>query len=312
MPTTTRPLTGEMRTAVLRVAAQHGARNIRVFGSVARGEAGPDSDLDLLVDFESGRSLLDQVALTQDLERLLGRPVDVVTEDGLYWLLRRRIMGEASPAVTKDVRVYLAHIVESIDKIERFTVDGKVRFLQDPMVHDAVVRDLEIIGEAAKRIDGVYRTAHPDVPWRALAGLRDVLIHQYEGVDLERVWTVVERDLPRVRLAIGSLLSRSTRMKRRRSAANRPNHQVIRRMARPESWWAEDCADLSGVGLGNAAARVQPHPEERGLTGAHCTGPTAEAGLLGLSAPAIRSDDGPRAAIKRLTAAGPRAVPEHE
>ena len=97
MSAPTKPLTDEVRAAVLRLAAQHGARDIRVFGSVSRGEAGPDSDLDLLVDFEPGRSLLDQVALTQDLEQLLGRHVDVVTEDGLYWLLRRRIVGEARP-----------------------------------------------------------------------------------------------------------------------------------------------------------------------------------------------------------------------
>jgi len=108
--------------------------------------------------------------------------------------------------VTKDVRVYLAHILESIDKIERFTADGRDRYLRDPMVHDAVIRNLEIIGEAAKRVDDAYRAAHPGVPWRALAGLRDVLIHQYEGVDLEGVWTVVERDLPQVRLGIRSLL----------------------------------------------------------------------------------------------------------
>ena len=90
-------MTDEMRAAVLRLAAQHGARDVRVFGSVARGEAGADSDLDLLVDFEPGRSLLDQVALSQELEALLGRRVDVVTEQGLYWLLRRRILGEARP-----------------------------------------------------------------------------------------------------------------------------------------------------------------------------------------------------------------------
>ena len=77
--------------------------------------------------------------------------------------------------MTKDVRVYLAHILESIDKIERFTADGRDRYLRDPMVHDAVIRNLEIIGEAAKRVDDAYRAAHPGVPWRALAGLRDVL-----------------------------------------------------------------------------------------------------------------------------------------
>lgn len=90
-------LTDETRTAIRRLAALHGARDVRVFGSIARGDADPDSDLDLLVDFEPGRSLLDQVALRLDLEELLDRRVDVVTEAGLSRLLRRRIMGEARP-----------------------------------------------------------------------------------------------------------------------------------------------------------------------------------------------------------------------
>jgi uncharacterized protein len=68
-----------------------------VFGSVARGEAGEGSDIDLLVEFESGQSLLDHAALMLDLEDLLGRKVDIVTEKGLYWLLRRRILKEARP-----------------------------------------------------------------------------------------------------------------------------------------------------------------------------------------------------------------------
>lgn len=78
----------------------------------------------------------------------------------------------------KDVRVYLAHILECIDKIERVTTDGRDRFLGDAMVQDAVIRNLEIIGEAAKRVDDAYRADHPEVPWRELASLRDVLIHQ--------------------------------------------------------------------------------------------------------------------------------------
>jgi uncharacterized protein len=97
MTATVPALSGELRDSVLRVAARHGARNVRVFGSFARGEARADSDLDLLVDFEPGRSLLDQVSLIEDLGALLGRRVDVVTEDGLYWVLRRRILREARP-----------------------------------------------------------------------------------------------------------------------------------------------------------------------------------------------------------------------
>jgi predicted nucleotidyltransferase len=85
------------RDEILRIAARHGARNVRIFGSVARGEAGENSDVDLLVELEQGRSLLDQAGLMVELEELLGRKVDVVTEQGLYWLLRRRILKEARP-----------------------------------------------------------------------------------------------------------------------------------------------------------------------------------------------------------------------
>ncbi len=85
------------REEILQTAARHGAYNVRVFGSVATGEAGEDSDIDFLVKFEAQRSLIDQALLKQELEHLLGRRVDVVSEDGLYWLLRRRILQEAVP-----------------------------------------------------------------------------------------------------------------------------------------------------------------------------------------------------------------------
>ena len=106
----------------------------------------------------------------------------------------------------KDPRVYLAHIMECIEKIEQFTADGQTRFLRDAMVQDAVLRNFEVIGEAAKRLDDEYRAEHAEIPWRALAGLRDVLIHQYEGVDTRQVWVIVERDLPGLRAAIAALL----------------------------------------------------------------------------------------------------------
>ena len=85
------------RDQILRIAEQYGARNVRIFGSVARGEAQPDSDLDLLVDLDSGRSLLDHVALIQDLEDLLRRKVDVVESQALHSRIRNRVLAEAVP-----------------------------------------------------------------------------------------------------------------------------------------------------------------------------------------------------------------------
>lgn len=85
----------EKRAMVLDLAAKHGARNVRVFGSVARGEAGPQSDVDVLVDLEPGRSLMDLGGLLMDLEELLGCKVDVVTEKGLHWYIRDKVLKEA-------------------------------------------------------------------------------------------------------------------------------------------------------------------------------------------------------------------------
>jgi uncharacterized protein len=85
------------RQDILQIAAHHGARNVRVFGSVARGESRPDSDIDFLVELEPGRSLFDLGGLLTDLQRLLGVDVDVVTERGLRSRIRAEITREAIP-----------------------------------------------------------------------------------------------------------------------------------------------------------------------------------------------------------------------
>ena len=87
----------QKRDEILRLAAQHGARNVRVFGSVVRGEATPSSDVDFLVELESGRSLFDLGGLLVDLQDLLGCEVDVVSDRGLHWYIRDRVLAEARP-----------------------------------------------------------------------------------------------------------------------------------------------------------------------------------------------------------------------
>jgi predicted nucleotidyltransferase len=86
----------EWREEILRLAERHGARSLRVFGSVARGEANENSDLDLLVAWEPGRSLLDHAGLVQDLQELLGVKVHLGTEKSLHWYVRDRILREAT------------------------------------------------------------------------------------------------------------------------------------------------------------------------------------------------------------------------
>jgi len=87
----------QKREEILRTAARYGARNVRIFGSVARGEDQPDSDIDVLVDLEEGRSLLDHAGLLLDLQKLLGCKVDVATERGLKPRIRERVLREAVP-----------------------------------------------------------------------------------------------------------------------------------------------------------------------------------------------------------------------
>jgi predicted nucleotidyltransferase len=85
------------RDEIYSIASRHGARNIRIFGSSVHGEFRADSDIDFLVDLDSDRSLFDLGELLLELQELLGRKVDVVTEDSIYWLLKRRILKEAVP-----------------------------------------------------------------------------------------------------------------------------------------------------------------------------------------------------------------------
>ena len=108
----------------------------------------------------------------------------------------------------RDERAYLLHVLDAIGAILEYTADGRDAFFADRKTQDAVIRNVEIIGQAVKGLSDRTRTLQPDVPWRQIAGMRDKLIHEYFGVDLALVWDVVERELPALRPQVEALIER--------------------------------------------------------------------------------------------------------
>lgn len=104
-------------------------------------------------------------------------------------------------------KIYLQHIHEAIDHIESFLgTMGKDDFLNNVLVQSAVIRQLEIIGEAVKNLSGVLRRKHKEIRWSDIAGLRDKLIHGYFGVDLKLVWKISTKDIPEFKNQISNIL----------------------------------------------------------------------------------------------------------
>jgi len=106
----------------------------------------------------------------------------------------------------RDYKAYLSDIIGSINKIERYTNNMSFQdFLQNELVQDGVVRNLEIIGEAVKKIPDDIKRQKPDIEWKKIAGLRDILIHDYFGVDLVIVWDIIKNKIPVLKKNVLSL-----------------------------------------------------------------------------------------------------------
>lgn len=106
----------------------------------------------------------------------------------------------------KDDRLYLVYISECIDRIDTYTAEGKAAFLDDSKTQDAVLRNLHTLSESAQRISEDLRSQYPAVDWRAIIAFRNVVVHDYLGIDLNQIWDIVEQDLPDLKHTVTSML----------------------------------------------------------------------------------------------------------
>jgi uncharacterized protein with HEPN domain len=106
----------------------------------------------------------------------------------------------------KDERLYLIHIVECVTRIQQYTSEGKDAFMNDGKTQDAVLRNLQILAESTQRIPGNLKAAHPEVEWSKIAGLRNILVHDYLGINLVRIWEILQHGLPELKNQVASIL----------------------------------------------------------------------------------------------------------
>jgi uncharacterized protein with HEPN domain len=96
--------------------------------------------------------------------------------------------------------IYIEHILDSIEKIEKYTKSMNIHeFIDNELIQDAVIRNFQIIGEASKKFSNHFREKYAKIPWKKISGMRDILIHDYIGVDITAVWDTIEQDLPKLK-----------------------------------------------------------------------------------------------------------------
>ena len=106
----------------------------------------------------------------------------------------------------KDDRLYVLHIGECLARIAQYIAGGRETFMHSPLIQDATLRNLQTIGQSVSRLSATLRAAHPEVDWRSIIGLRNVLVHDYLGINLERIWDILARDVPDLQRTVEAIL----------------------------------------------------------------------------------------------------------
>lgn len=209
-----------LRTSFPDLQERYGVRSLGVFGSYARGEQRPDSDLDVLVEFDdrSVEERPDVDQLRRELSKALGLKVDLGERKQLKPYIGRMILDEVIDVLGADAprlirghttrvaeqrrewRDYLRDILDNIERAEEFTQGVLFEaFSADTQRVYATLHALLIIGEAAGKIPTAVRRDHPELPWRRIVGLRNIVAHAYFNVNLAEIWRITTEDLPALR-----------------------------------------------------------------------------------------------------------------
>ncbi len=191
---------------------KYGVKELGVFGSYLRGEQRQDSDLDLLVDFEKDISLWNVMELEEFLSERLGVKVDLIMKSSLRFRphTAEKILKSYVPVVEnwkdiirqkempkRDYREYIKDILQECEFVRKYTQGIEYEdFLESDLLRHAVVRALEVIGEAVKNLPNELLEKYPQIEWKRVKGMRDRLAHAYFGVDYELLWKVVKEELP--------------------------------------------------------------------------------------------------------------------
>ncbi len=197
-------------------------KELGVFGSYLRGEQRQDSDLDLLVDFEKDISLWDVMELEEFLSERLGVRVDLIMKSSLRFRphTAEKILKSYVPVMEnwkdiirqkempkRDYREYIKDILQECEFVRKYTQGIEYEdFLESDLLRHAVVRALEVIGEAVKNLPNELLEKYPQIEWRRVKGMRDRLAHAYFGVDYELLWKVVKEELPNLCKVVKDML----------------------------------------------------------------------------------------------------------